>query len=336
MLHETQYYCPECDEGLNLPPAPSRRMFLRAAMGATAIAAAAGASRLSAADEKPKAKPAEALIRELYSGMTPEQKKDLIMPYEHKDGDKLSRHRTFNSAPFDKRLGRDFTKPQREQIEKIVRSLAADGDDAWNRITRGGKWDGSGSFDGTGAMLFGDPAEGQKFAWLFSGHHITLRCDGDSQPGAAWGGPIYYGHSPNGYSTANVFNYQTANVRAVFEALDEKQRAKATGAKSPEETSKPIDPIPGIAYAELTTEQRALVEKVMKALLDPFRAEDATEVMQLVKTHGGMDKLHVAFFKDDAMKDKEPWHFWRVEGPGFVWNYRVLPHVHCFVNIGDA
>jgi hypothetical protein len=58
--------------------------------------------------------------------------------------------------------------------------------------------------------------------------------------------------------------------------------------------------------------------------------------MQLVKTHGGMDKLHVAFFKDEAMKDKQPWHFWRVEGPGFVWNYRVLPHVHCFVNIGDA
>ena len=28
------------------------------------------------------------------------------------------------------------------------------------------------------------------------------------------------------------------------------------------------------------------------------------------------------------------WRFWRLEGPGFVWNYRVLPHVHTFVNIG--
>ena len=27
------------------------------------------------------------------------------------------------------------------------------------------------------------------------------------------------------------------------------------------------------------------------------------------------------------------WHFWRLEGPGFVWNYRVLPHVHTYVNI---
>ena len=31
----------------------------------------------------------------------------------------------------------------------------------------------------------------------------------------------------------------------------------------------------------------------------------------------------------------ERWHFWRLEGPGFVWNYRVLPHVHCYVNISS-
>jgi hypothetical protein len=33
--------------------------------------------------------------------------------------------------------------------------------------------------------------------------------------------------------------------------------------------------------------------------------------------------------------DKEPWHFWRLEGPGFVWNYRVLEHVHTYVNISS-
>jgi hypothetical protein len=35
------------------------------------------------------------------------------------------------------------------------------------------------------------------------------------------------------------------------------------------------------------------------------------------------------------MNDQERWHFWRLEGPGFVWNYRVLPHVHCYVNISS-
>jgi hypothetical protein len=45
-----------------------------------------------------------------------------------------------------------------------------------------------------------------------------------------------------------------------------------------------------------------------------------------------MEKIHLAFYGEG--KGEEPWRFWRREGPGFVWNYRVLDHVHCFVNIG--
>ena len=33
--------------------------------------------------------------------------------------------------------------------------------------------------------------------------------------------------------------------------------------------------------------------------------------------------------------DKEPWSHWRLEGSGFVWSYRSLPHVHTFVNISS-
>ena len=28
--------------------------------------------------------------------------------------------------------------------------------------------------------------------------------------------------------------------------------------------------------------------------------------------------------------EKQPWSFWRIEGPGFIWNFRVLPHVHTY------
>jgi hypothetical protein len=31
--------------------------------------------------------------------------------------------------------------------------------------------------------------------------------------------------------------------------------------------------------------------------------------------------------------EQEPWTYWRLEGPGFVWSFRALPHIHCFVNI---
>jgi len=72
---------------------------------------------------------------------------------------------------------------------------------------------------------------------------------------------------------------------------------------------------------------------VMRKLLSPFRQEDGDEVMQLIKTNGGMEKLRLAFYKDNAEKGNDRWDAWRIEGPGFVWNYRVLPHVHCFVNV---
>jgi hypothetical protein len=34
-----------------------------------------------------------------------------------------------------------------------------------------------------------------KFEFVLSGRHVTRRCDGDSVEGAAFGGPIFYGHA---------------------------------------------------------------------------------------------------------------------------------------------
>jgi hypothetical protein len=54
---------------------------------------------------------------------------------------------------------------------------------------------------------------------------------------------------------------------------------------------------------------------------------------------GGMAKVHLAFYTEEwenaKTTEKQPWSFWRLEGPGFVWNFRVLPHVHTYVNISS-
>jgi hypothetical protein len=191
-------------------------------------------------------------------------------------------------------------------------------------------------------VLFGDPTKGEKFSWVFAGHHLTVRCDGNSEPGAAFGGPMYYGHSANGYSETNVYNYQTQKVRSVYDALNEEQRKKGVVVGDPGDRDRAIqfrpegDPIPGITYGEMTADQKKLVEDVMRTLLEPFRKEDGDEVMALIKENGGLEKIHLAFFKDAPDQDDARWHYWRLEGPGFIWNYRVLPHVHCYVNILDA
>lgn len=349
MLHETPYYCPECDEGIEFFPTHSRRDFMRVVGSGTAAAmAAAGSVPAAFAGEgerkQPAAKPAEGLIRELHATLSPEQKQQLVLPWDHGSGSrsgKPSRLRTYNSAVLGKRIGQHYTDAQQELVRKILRSILSS-DEAYERITRYGKWDGSRSFEGNGAVIFGNPAADEKFAWVFAGHHLTVRCDGNSQPGAAFGGPMYYGHILNGYSEKNVYNYQTRQVQAVFDALDSPQQEKAIAAKNPGDRERGIQfppegtPKPGIGYAELKGDQQALIEKVMRVLLEPFRQQDADEVMTIIKSNGGMEKIHLAFYEDARARDGRRWHFWRLQGPGFIWNYRVLPHVHCYVNIIDT
>ncbi len=130
-----------------------------------------------------------------------------------------------------------------------------------------------------------------------------------------------------------------------YDALDEKQRKAATVAMgNPGEGPKSVqlkkDAKPhGIAYADLSGDQKELIEHVMKAILSPFRQQDGAEVVSIIKTMGGMEKVNLAFFTEDyegaKTNEKQPWSFWRLEGPGFVWNFRVLPHVHTYVNISS-
>lgn len=346
MSQQDGVYCPECQEEVQPASGLDRRDFLRMVGAGVAGGIAAGAAPgvLSAADAPPKSeKPAEALVKELYAGLSSEQRRELVLPWDHGkgkgDGDP-KRLGMYNSALEGLKIGEKYTKAQQDLNHQILRAICSD-DDGYSKISRGGTFDGSKAFENCGALIFGEPTDGKQFTWLFTGHHITVRCDGNSEPGAAFGGPLYYGHSPNGYSDKNLFNYQTKGVLAVFDALNENQRKKAVVVGSPGESEESVrfraadKMTPGIAHADLTEDQRKLVTEVMRNILSPFRKEDVDEVMQIIKATGGLEKIHLAFYQDKDMKDSEKWHFWRLEGPGFVWNYRVLPHVHTYVSISS-
>jgi hypothetical protein len=337
-------YCSDCDD-------IDRRGFL-GKLGAGAVAAGFAPSLARAADAqssdksaatKPAAtKPAESLIRELHSTLSDDQKKSLVYAWDHgADGGIPTRFRMVNAPHFGKTIAATYTKPQQELCQQIFKAICA-GDDGYHKLSRGGRFDGSKSFEGLGAVTFGDPSGDGKFSFVFSGHHLTIRCDGNSEPATAFGGPMYYGHSAVGYSPGNVFFYQTKSVLGVYGALDEKQRKIAVvknqmpGEQAASVKFRPAEEKrPGIAYSELSSDQKALVEQVMRDILNPYRKEDADEVMQIVKAGGGMEKMSLAFYGDEKADAKEPWSFWRIEGPGFVWNYRVLPHVHTFVHIAN-
>ena len=320
-----------------------RRAFL-AATGGVAVTAAGLSSNVLAdkSKDKTKPKPAESLIRELHSTLSDDQKRTLVLPWNqgaNKRGKTPDRLGMYNRAYKAQRIDKHYTKAQQDLLKRIFKSIC-NGDDGYNTISRKGSFDASKSFEGCGAHIFGDPTGDKKFAWLFTGHHLTVRCDGNSEPGAAFGGPMYYGHLVNGYSDKNAYKFQTERVQRVFDALSDKQRKKAVVSGNPGERARSIQfrkEHPGIVSSELSKDQRKLVADVMRDLIAPFRKEDGDEVMQIVKANGGLEKLHLAYYKDRRSTDTRiRWHFWRVEGPGFVWNFRVLPHVHCYVNIAKS
>lgn len=306
-----------------------------------ALLAGGAMPRLVSADapaQRREATPAEGLVRELYQSLSAEQRRNLVHPWNHMTGNRPSRLGTYNAAIFGKRLADNCTPAQRDLVRQTLRAVLAN-DEVLERISRHNQWDNSGSFEGTGFAIFGEPGDNSRFSWVFTGHHLTLRCDGNSERGAAFGGPMYYGHSAHGYSARNVYQYQTRQVQAVFDALSEQQRRQAVASGNPGDREAGIrfraagQPHPGIGYADLTQEQKTLVEGVMRTLLAPFRQQDGDEVMQTIRSNGGIERIHLAFYRDAGMRETEPWSYWRLEGPGFIWNYRILPHVHCYVNI---
>lgn len=353
--------CPECNETVEQSEALDRRHFLRtvgggaAAVAATTVLPAVAPSLLPAVAAPVKQaasgaamRPAEALIRELVGTLTNDQRSRVVKPWDHRSANMLTRHRMVNQAigtlpgvPGG-RIADIYTPAQRELLQRILRALSSD-QDGYDRLCRRENattaFDASGSFEGCGADIFGTIGDNSQWAYVFSGHHLTIRCDGDSEPNTAFGGPIYYGHTPDGYSQRNVFYYQTQAVQSVYDSLSaqQRQRAVVTGTPGEHEPSVRLRsghrPRVGLAAGEMSRGQQLLVQSVMRECLSPFRREDGDEAIDIVRRSGGLDCLNLAFYRDPGSTDNRRWHFWRLDGPGFVWNYRILPHVHCYVNI---
>jgi len=337
--------CPECETGPVVEPILGRRDFIRV-MGAAATAVTVGGLTLlqrARAARAAKQREAEALVFELYKTMDGDQKKKLVLPWDFKAGKQPlpARLMTANAA-VDKSsvIGLGYDKKQVDILGRIFHSIS-NGEHGYKQLSRNGKFDNSGDFENIGALLYGEPEEGKKFSLVFSGHHLTVRCDGNSEEATAFGGPLYYGHSPSGYATTNVFYNQTKIVTELHDALDESQKKAAVMPGLWKDEHGTIRPpkkdakVPGVCFADMTKDQKELTEKVMKELVSPYRKEDGDEVMELIKANGGMEKISLAFYQEGKNSAKEPWTYWRLEGPGFVWSFRALPHIHTFVYISS-
>jgi hypothetical protein len=266
----------------------------------------------------------------LYGTLTDSQKTKICFPFDH--AKRLNINANWKISEPD--IGSDFyTVEQRALINEILKGVTSE--EGYERFQKQMEYD-NGGINFYQMAIFGDPGT-DKFEWEMTGRHLTIRADGNSVPGAAFGGPIVYGHGEEDPKD-NLFYYQTQKANEVFAALDAGQRQKALLEKSPKENAVELQgagkTYPGISVGELSADQRKLVREVVKTLLAPYRQQDVQEAMEILKEGGGMKSLHMAFYKDADLGGDQQWDVWRVEGPSFVSHFRGAPHVHAYLNVG--
>lgn len=317
-----------------------RRKFVTSTATGLALAGTGAlslSSRLLVGKEKAQKKQdSETLVQTLYKSLSEEQRKELCFPFDHPLRSKVNN----NWHIVKPQLRNFFTKDQQAMVKEIFLGLHSE---EYAELVHE-QVDEDGGFDRSSIALFGKPGSG-KFEFVLTGRHVTRRCDGDSVEGAAFGGPIFYGHAAGGFRekadhAGNVYWFQAERANELYQALDGKQRKVALLEKKSRgehgnktiETKGTTKGLEGLPVSELHGDQKDLMTKVLADLLAPFRKKDADEALKLIKAND-LNKLHLSYYKNENIGEDEVWDVWQIEGPKMVWYFRGKPHVHVWANI---
>ncbi len=291
------------------------------------------------------AKSSESIVKSLFDTLSAEQKKLICFPWDHVDPERgLLRTRIENNWRITKPFIKSpfYTADQQAMIRAIFEGIT---NPEWHaRFDRQLKDDVGGFGNKQSIAIFGEPKSGA-FEFVLTSRHMTLRCDGDSEGHVAFGGPILYAHEGENLHEKpdhpnNVFWFQALEANKLFHVLDAKHQSLALVEKGmPSEELvgfKGRDgKFQGCPVAEFAADQKAELQRILKSLLEPFRKSDRDEAMKCLGVQGGLDKCHLAFYKEGDLGDDGIYDNWRIEGPSFVWYFRGRPHVHVWVNIAD-
>lgn len=290
---------------------------------------------------------ADSLPMQLYKSLTEEQQKKVCLPKDH------PRRGYVNNWWYihpEYRIPTTFTAEQQELIKKIFDGMhSAEHQAAVNEavlIDQYGE-----EKNAPAAGFFGSPDD-EDFEFIFTGHHVTRRCNAHTDKGLGFGGnPIFYGHYPHPMSNmrenfneakdhpGNPYWYQGRLFNKFVQALDGKQQEKGlVGLEPRSENSNVViqktKELHGLACADLSADQKKLLLETMGGMLAMFRKDDVDATVSAIDERNLLDELHISWFggKYDIGEDKV-WDTWQIEGPNMVWYFRGYPHIHCYFHL---
>ena len=283
----------------------------------------------------------DSLPMQLYKSMNDEQKRKVCLPMDHPRRQYVSNwwyiHQDF-------RIPNTFDDHQRELIQNIFDSLHSPDHQA--AVNKQVEIDQYGQVKNAPAVGFFGTPDDEDFEFIYTGHHVTRRCNAHTDKGLGFGGaPIFYGHFRDEFNetkdhVGNPYWYQGKVFNKFVQSLDSQQQQQALAAIKPRSEranaviQKRDSGWPGLSCSELSADQKQLFVETMRNMLAMFRSDDVDATINAIESRGIVDRLHVSWYdgKYDIGSDKV-WDTWQIEGPDMVWYFRGQPHIHSYFHL---
>ena len=324
----------------------SRRSLLRSA-GLSAGALASGmlgktSQALLASDSG-----SDSLPMQLYKSLSDEQRQKVCLAVDHPRRQFVSNWWYIHP---EYRIPKTFDREQQTLIQEIFDSLH--NPEYVKDVKKQVRIDQYGQARNAPAVGFFGTPEDDDFEFIYTGHHVTRRCNAHSDIGTGFGGaPIFYGHYPHPEDDmranfnetkdhpGNPYWYQGQVFNEFVETLDEQQQKRGLVNRQPrsERPSAVIQktvPSNGLKCADLSDDQKAAFLATVKRMMEMFRESDVDATVKSMVENNIVDRLTVSWFggKYDVGSD-QVWDTWQIEGPDMVWYFRGEPHIHCYFHL---
>ena len=143
----------------------------------------------------------EELVKEFYKSLKSDQKEYVVFGWDDPRRQKISN----NWEIVPQQIGKFYSGDQQQILKDLFRGLVSE--DGFGRFQKQMK-DDYGGFESYHVAVFGEPGT-DKFEWVMTGRHITIRCDGE-----VWG-------DPSAEPEADVAAYEL--FRAIFSRRSRRQ-----------------------------------------------------------------------------------------------------------------
>ena len=294
------------------------------------------AGSLLAAEQK-----TDSLPMQLFKSLSDEQRSKVCLPIDHPRRGFVSNwwyiHRDY-------RVNNTFDKDQRALIQQIFDSLhSREHQEAINTQVEIDQYGQEKNSPAVG--FFGTPGD-KDFEFIYTGHHVTRRCNAHTDKGLGFGGnPIFYGHFRDEFNETkdhpgNPYWYQGKAFNQFVQQLSVEQQAKGLATVQPrsERSSAVIKKrkkdLPGLPSSDLSAQQKQLLLDTMKKMLAMFRSDDVEATIKSIVDHKVIDRLSISWYpgKYDIGSDGV-WDTWQIESPEMVWYFRGQPHIHSYFHL---